>query len=584
MRATSVALWLILGLIIASAEAAAEGRKLAVVVGVNAYRANSGLPNLKHAAADAAQLSEALRQQGYTVNEMTHEVAKQDGKETFAPNIAYIRDEIAGVLGHPNLGRDDAIIITLHGHGVQFDLVDDGGKKNPQFYFCPADSTIAGLKSANDVTERHHLLPLDELYDELAQCTAATKLLIVDACRNDPTEPTIFKSGLASATLPKLPPPPGGTAAFFSCKADQRAIEDPELERGVFTHFLVQGLSGKADQPLERSPADGIVTFAELSTYVANNTYAHVYNKYRVRQSPELRGDYDLNLPLAHVKVSRNDPGDSREFTRHKIKFCWCPPGEFEFRAKSLGGFRHQESSYPPIKISPATHEVTLSTGFWLSTYEVSTSEFVSVLPQDKERKLSGFPEGDFPEGADPALRSVGVNWKEANRFCQELTLQERALGQLGDDEAYSLPTLAQWQYAMRADSTTPYFFGTRLEEADKFCAPWAWPKDIRGTRKANSWGLHDMIGAQSEWCLDWLPRSNWPQGLDPVVPLSDAYVSEGDNPQSRYHVLAGMYLPNTSNQGNIQRDTEECEGVKFEGGTEDCSYYGFRIARIRTR
>ena len=54
-----------------SALVAAEGRKLAVVVGVNAYRKNSGLPPLAHAASDAKHLSEALRSAGFTVYEMT---------------------------------------------------------------------------------------------------------------------------------------------------------------------------------------------------------------------------------------------------------------------------------------------------------------------------------------------------------------------------------------------------------------------------------------------------------------------------------------------------------------------------------
>lgn len=284
------------------AEVSAEGRKLAVVVGVNAYRSNSGLPNLRYAASDAKSLSAALRQQGYTVFELTHERAREPGSEHFAPNVAYIRDQIEGVLRYPNLGADDAVLISLHGHGVQFEQLDDSGRRVPQFFFCPADATITGVKTANELSASNHLLPLDEIYAQLGECTAATKLLVVDACRNDPTQPEVFRSALASSTLPKLPPPPGGTAAFFSCRAEQRAVEDPELNQGVFTYFIVQGLQGRADQPREgQTSGDGIVTLAELSAYVANNTYAHVYEKYNVRQSPELRGDFDLNLPLASL-------------------------------------------------------------------------------------------------------------------------------------------------------------------------------------------------------------------------------------------------------------------------------------------
>lgn len=244
----------------------AEERKLAVVIGINAYRSNSGLPRLKHAAADAAALSSTLRDVGFTVYEMTHNVARQDGQETLAPQLAYIRDQIRGVLETPNLGPRDSVLITLHGHGVQYDQVAENGSKNPQFYFCPADATVSGLKTANDITDRNRLLPLGELYADLEQCRAATKWLIVDACRNDPTSPNAFRASLASSTLPKLPPPTGGTAAFFSCKANQKAVEDGELKQGVFSHFLVKGLRGEADLSFGGKPADGVITFSELST------------------------------------------------------------------------------------------------------------------------------------------------------------------------------------------------------------------------------------------------------------------------------------------------------------------------------
>ena len=282
-------------LLIPTWSASAQTRKLAVVVGVDTYRSTSNLPRLQHAGADAALLSDVLREQGFTVFEMTHLVAKNDGQEAMAPNLPFIRDQIDGVLGFPNLGADDTVIISLHGHGVQF---DDGQGTNAKFYFCPADSTIFGARTNADLSERNHLLPLDEIYEQLAQCPAATKLLIVDACRNDPTRPNVFRSGLASSTLPKLPPPTGGTAAFFSCKANQQAVEDPELKHGVFTHYLVKGLRGAADQTYDDRPADGAVTFGELSAYVANNTYSHTYANYKVRQSPELRGDFDLNFKL----------------------------------------------------------------------------------------------------------------------------------------------------------------------------------------------------------------------------------------------------------------------------------------------
>lgn len=298
---------------------ATPGRRLAIVIGVNTYRPNSGLGPLQHAVKDANRLSTVLRKSGYTVIEMTHDVAREPGKEVLAPYLTNIRDQMSGILGTPNLGKKDSVLITLHGHGVHFDLHEtvslDGkqlDQKTPKFYFCPADASIREIKSANDLSDKNYLLPLDELYAALGSCKAATKLLIVDACRNDPSQSGVFREGeVRSQTMPKIPPPPGGLAAFLSCRESQRAVEDKDLGQGgqgVFTHFLIRGLEGKADQSLDDGqPADGIITLSELTTYTANNTYAYVYKKYPgVQQSPEIKGEFDANLAI--VRLSVEDP------------------------------------------------------------------------------------------------------------------------------------------------------------------------------------------------------------------------------------------------------------------------------------
>lgn len=472
---------------------AAEGRKLAVVVGVDKYRANSDLPLLKHAGSDAALLSAALRSQGYTVFEMTQAIARHPDHEESSPQLAYIRDKIKGVLGTPNLGEEDAVIIALHGHGVQFDATDDQGNVIPRFYFCPADAMVAGIKKAADLSELNYLLPLDELYQELGDCKAGTKLLIVDACRNDPGRSNIFKSSLASATLPKVAAPPGGTAAFFSCKANQRAIEDtqtvegkPILNQGVFTHFLVEGLNGAADQPLASSPPDGVVTFAELSTYVANNTYAHVFNKYGVKQSPELRGDYDLNLPLARVAPAieaTSEPGEIRSIGSMKIRMCWCPAA----KAPEPAGSRLRRAE--------------IERGFWLGETEVTQRQWTLRMDSAPWHGKQGVREGDdYP--------ATYIDWNSAQRFCNLLNSHERSARQLPEDWCYRLPTEAEWEYAALAGRQGSYGFGDETSTL----AQYAWFRDNTaskgerfahavGLKRPNVWNLCDMHGNVWEWC-----------------------------------------------------------------------------------
>jgi formylglycine-generating enzyme required for sulfatase activity len=103
------------------------------------------------------------------------------------------------------------------------------------------------------------------------------------------------------------------------------------------------------------------------------------------------------------------------------------------------------------------------------------------------------------------------VNWDDAVEFCGKLNAQES----LPSGYHYALPTEAQWEYACRAGTTTPFHFGSTLNGTEANCSgSFPYGTEIKGARlqqtsivgsyPPNAWGLHDMHGNVWEWCADW--------------------------------------------------------------------------------
>ena len=91
------------------------------------------------------------------------------------------------------------------------------------------------------------LIGLGEVYRELESSGAGLKVLLVDACRNDPQSDNSRAGGtitLESVSRPQRRPPPGGVVALFSCSEGEKAFEHADLKHGVFFHFVTEGLRG----------------------------------------------------------------------------------------------------------------------------------------------------------------------------------------------------------------------------------------------------------------------------------------------------------------------------------------------------
>ncbi|MHC4418812.1 MAG: SUMF1/EgtB/PvdO family nonheme iron enzyme, partial [Planctomycetota bacterium] len=108
------------------------------------------------------------------------------------------------------------------------------------------------------------------------------------------------------------------------------------------------------------------------------------------------------------------------------------------------------------------------------------------------------------------------VSWHEAQAFCDWLSRE--------DGVPYRLPTEAEWEYACRAGTMTPFWTGFSLpEEFHKNARRTSFqdqsdmvPLTV-GRTPANRWGLYDMHGNVEEWCLDWYGLYDKRNQTDPV-------------------------------------------------------------------
>jgi formylglycine-generating enzyme required for sulfatase activity len=147
-------------------------------------------------------------------------------------------------------------------------------------------------------------------------------------------------------------------------------------------------------------------------------------------------------------------------------------------------------------------HEVTLGS-FFMGQTSITQAQWRAVASWQKlERDLE--PDPSTFKGANRPVEQV--SWFDALEFCRRLNQRT--------GQRYGLPSEAQWEYACRAGSTTPFHFGATLTpELANYNVNNVYGNGPKGTYReqttevasfpANGWGLHDMHGNVGEWCQD---------------------------------------------------------------------------------
>jgi CubicO group peptidase (beta-lactamase class C family)/formylglycine-generating enzyme required for sulfatase activity len=192
-------------------------------------------------------------------------------------------------------------------------------------------------------------------------------------------------------------------------------------------------------------------------------------------------------------------------------KLLLIPPGE------SLPGERHAQVTRPYYL---AEHEVTVgqfrsfveATGYRTEVEEGGRGGLVWT-DEGKWEHRRGATWRDHDMAPSDDYPVTQVTWTDAARFCEWLSQKEGRL--------YRLPTEAEWEWACRAGSSSPYYFGEDAAGLDEN----AWHKGSGprlhpvGQLAANPWGLRDLYGNAAEWCQDWYADLPPSQIVDPRGP-----------------------------------------------------------------
>jgi formylglycine-generating enzyme required for sulfatase activity len=194
--------------------------------------------------------------------------------------------------------------------------------------------------------------------------------------------------------------------------------------------------------------------------------------------------------------------------TATQMEMMLIPPGTFQMGcimgSSAYGCFLHEQ----PV------HQVTLTNAFYLGRYEVTQSQWVAKMGSNPSyfQASNGYPDS----GSRPVEQ---VSWNTIQGY----------LGATG----MRLPTEAEWEYACRAGTQTPFHNGS-TDDSTVGNLAWFYVNTCQGGtgcgtrpvggKAANGFGLHDMLGNVWEWVNDWYGTYPSSAQTNPTGPVSASY------------------------------------------------------------
>ena len=319
---------------------------------------------------------------------------------------------------------------------------------------------------------------------------------------------------LAMALLPFCPPPPAGTGTFVAPVSGRYPVQAPPPGYPAYPAPLPLPAPDPTsseqafklppqetdDDPIRRrsqgSFPTGMVLIALGALFIVGVLGYGVYRAF-------LRGPSAADVPdpftnTQNMKMVRLEGGTFKMGSQ---------PGEL--------GRRDDEG---PVR------EVTIRGPFFMSATEVTNGQFLKVMGRNDSKASTMAARTEH-------LPVDSVTWDDANEFCKKLTEKEKKQVWARKGWEYRLPTEAEWEYACRAGTDTPFAFGNSVQWGEQAMfrpieddpqglggdpLSSRWPKfgQEAGKSKPNEFGLHDMHGNVAEWCSDYYRSEAYKDGV----------------------------------------------------------------------
>jgi formylglycine-generating enzyme required for sulfatase activity len=274
--------------------------------------------------------------------------------------------------------------------------------------------------------------------------------------------------------------------------ADERYLQTLRLAGAEETLIAALREAGKAvtaELVVATTPGAAVYLDGELQGHASDQGKLTIEAKpgdHGLKVSLKGKKDFEQSVTLAAPRATKVDarledigpaPGQVRENPKDGLKYVWIPPGTF------MMGCLPQDGCY--LDEEPA-HQVSITRGFWIGQTLVTVGAYKRFAGATGRQMSSG---PTYNNGwANVSMPIDDVSWNDAQAYC----------GWAGG----RLPTEAEWEYAARAGSTE-----ARYGPIDDI----AWysqnsggqPHEV-GQKRANGFGLFDMLGNVSEWVNDW--------------------------------------------------------------------------------